>query len=331
MVHLQRLAGNRAVTGLLARDGVAVQRLDDGSPKPVALSDTDRAALDQRRQELGAALQSPDPAENKLFVVWRDNAKKAWAKAAPEAEAPSDQELFETWSKIATAFSRPGGLIDKAMAAERGAGHKQGGGLSAGSFSSWDDTRIIMGRPEFQTVLKDAEVVAESFAGHFVKDLQKLRTKSGATAAFWSGDGASEAAAENCDVALEKSSLARSFDWNPISSWSGGTEAILWASLSNRYAEEIARMWDDFHIHGFIGPGVRDLTVFDNIESKALIKVLGNKHGPDALQRITWHGVKLKAKQRRPDFDTTDGQMKGSFIKGKKKFVELAVMGMREQ
>jgi hypothetical protein len=151
----------------------------------------------------------------------------------------------------------------------------------------------------------------------------------GAKVAFWSGDGASEAAKDNCEVALEKSSLARSFDWNPISSWSGGTEAILWASLSNRYAAEVAHQWDKFEVHGFIGPGVRDLTVFDRIESKALLKVLGEEHGSEALKRITWHGVRTKA--RKPDYSVTDGQMKGCFIKGKKTFVENAVMGIREK
>ena len=184
-----------------------------------------------------------------------------------------------------------------------------------------------MGTPEFQAVLDDAAVVADSFADHFVDDLKGL--PKGAKVAFWSGDGASEAAKDNCDVALEKSSLARSFDWNPISSWSGGTEAILWASLSNRYAAEVANQWDKFDVHGFIGPGVRDLTVFDRIESKALLKVLGEQHGSEALKKITWHGVKTK--NRRPDYTASDGQMKGCFIKGKKPFVENAVMGIREK
>ena len=294
-----------------------------------ALGEGDAAALKARKKEMADALESPDASTNKLFVEWRDKAKAAWKKAAPDKEPPTDEQLFATWSKIAAAFSKEGGLIDKSMAAERGAAHKQGGGLSAGSFSSWDEARIVMGTPEFQSVLDDAHVVADSFADHFVDELTGL--PKGAKVAFWSGDGASEAARDNCDVALEKSSLARSFDWNPISSWAGGTEAVLWASLSNRYADEVARQWDKFEVHGFIGPGVRDFTVFDRIESKAVLKVLGEEHGSEALKKITWHGIKNKPKTRNPDYSVTDGQMKGCFIKGKKKFVENAVMGMREK
>jgi hypothetical protein len=282
--------------------------------------------MDTRKQELARALQTPDPAANAAFVKWRDKAKEAWAKAAPDAAPPTDEDLFATWSKIAGAFSKEGGLIDKAMVSERGSAHTQSGAFSAGSFASWDQTRIVMGTREFQTVLDDASVVADGFADHFVKDLNGL--PNGAKVAFWSGEGAAETAQHNCDVALEKSALARSFDWNPISSWAGGTEAILWASLSNRYAAEVAHQWDKFEVHGFIGPGVRDLTVFDRIESKAILNVLGEEHGSEALKRIKWHGVKLKDKK--PDYDVKSGKMKGCFVTGTKKFVENAVMGIRE-
>ncbi|MGH8974041.1 MAG: DUF4157 domain-containing protein [Acidimicrobiia bacterium] len=284
-------------------------------------------AMDDKKKELAAALQAPDPKANAAFVKWRDKAKEAWREAAPDAEPPSDEQLCSTWSKIATAFSKEGGLIDKSMVSGRGAAHGQGGAFSAGSFSSWDQTRIVMGTPEFQTVLDDAAVVADSFADHFVEDLKGL--PKGAKVGFWSGEGASEAAKDNCDVALEKSALARSFDWNPIAGWAGGTEAILWASLSNRYAAEVAHQWDKFDVHGFIGPGVRDLTVFDRIESQAILKVLGEEHGSEALKRIKWHGVKVK--DRKPDYTVTDGQMKGCFVRGRKTFVENAVMGLREK
>lgn len=336
LLELQRIAGNHAVSSLVAHlhqreSGVTarVQReppVTPRTPSPAVRAE-DVAAMDARKQDLLAALQSPDASSNRLFVEWRDKARTAWSKAAPDAAPPSDEQLFSTWSRIATAFARSGGLIDQAMAAERGSAHKQSGAFSAGSFSSWDETRIVMGTPEFQAILSDAEVVADSFADHFVGDLRGLA--KGAKVAFWSGDGASEAARDNCDVALEKSALARSFDWNPIAGWAGGTEAVLWASLSNRYAAEVARQWDKFVVHGFIGPGVRDLTVFDRIESRALLKALGEEHGSKALAQITWHGVRTR--NRKPDYSVNDGQMKGCFIKGKKGFVENAVMGIREK
>ncbi len=296
--------------------------------------------LKARKQALAAALQAPD---NELFAKWRDKAKEKWSKAAPDAEPPSDNELLSAWKAIATGFSKEGGGIDRAMAAERGKAHGRGGAFSAtpsaavaapmgrigqiaGSFSSWDDTRIVMGTPEFQTVLDDAGEMADCFAGHFVKDLEGL--PKDAKVAFWSGAGAAKAAQDNCEVALEKSALARSFDDNPISSWKGGTEVVLWAALSNRYATEVARQWDKFKVHGFIGPGVRDLTIFDRIESKAIVKVLGEEHWSKALKQITWHGVKVK--DREPDYTVTDGEMKGCFVKGTKTHVERAVMGLRD-
>ena len=65
------------------------------------------------------------------------------------------------------------------------------------------------------------------------------------------------------------------------------------------------------------------------VEADVAVAVLGEQHGSEALKRITWHGVRTKA--RRPDYSVTDGQMKGCFIKGKKAFVENAVMGIREK
>jgi hypothetical protein len=320
LFELQRAAGNQAVAAM-------VQRQPPGATAAPAVKAEDVAAMSARKQQLLEALRIPDPSTNPLFVEWRDKAKAAWSKAAPEAAPPSEEQLFSTWSTIAKTFAKEGGLIDKALAAQRGTAHKQGGALSAGSFSSWDETRIVMGTPEFHGILNDAQVVADSFADHFVDDLKGL--PKGAQVAFWSGDGASEAARDNCEVALEKSALARSFDWNPIAGWAAGTEAVLWASLSDRYAAEVAQQWDKFEVHGFIGPGVRDLTVFDRIESRALLKALGEERGSKALQQITWHG--LRTKNRKPDYSVSDGQMKGCFIKGKKGFVENAVMGIREQ
>lgn len=290
---------------------------------PVKKSSDD--IIKETKGALLAALQSGDAQNNPLYLKWLTVAKGKWTDAGAKT-LPSDDEFFSAWQSAATLLAKAGGALDQVAAVETVALTEQGSGLAGGAFWSSNSVRYAMGSAGYKQILEQTRDMANTFAPHFVDELKALR--KGAKVAFWSGGGADSAARKNCDVALEKSTLARAFDWNTVSTWEKGSEVMVWAALSDRYATEIAKQWSPgrFEFHGFMAPGADVATIFNEIESKAVTKILGDD-AASVLQGMRWHGVKKDG--RNVDWESTSEGMEGCFISGTKKFVEYAVQGMR--
>lgn len=148
-----------------------------------------------------------------------------------------------------------------------------------------------------EELLKRAMEGMSVYISHAASNLDKVAkavlANGGSTWAFWSGEGAKDAALKEAGngVVLEGS----------IGSWyesvwkfehlTGVNDMLLWNSMSELYARKAAEYYEKFKFIGFIGPGgSADTTVFVNIERPTLIQVL-NVQKRVGVPPIDWYVV----------------------------------------
>jgi hypothetical protein len=130
-------------------------------------------------------------------------------------------------------------------------------------------------------------------AANLDKVAQAVLSNGGSTWAFWSGEGAKDAALKEAagGVVLE-GSIGSWYEkvWK-FESLTGVNDMLLWNSMSELYARKAAEYYEKFKFVGFIGPGgSADTTVFVNIERPTLIQVL-NVQKQVPVPPIEWYVV----------------------------------------
>jgi hypothetical protein len=153
------------------------------------------------------------------------------------------------------------------------------------------------GRMIREELLKRAMQGMQVYIQHAAANLDKVAAaviKSGGKSwAFWSGEGAKDAALKEAGsgVVLEGSIGAWYEGIWKFEHLTGVNDMLLWNSMSELYAAKAAEYYQQFKFIGFIGPGgSADTTVFVNIERPTLIQVL-NVQKQVAVPPIEWYVV----------------------------------------
>jgi hypothetical protein len=128
--------------------------------------------------------------------------------------------------------------------------------------------RTDMGAKAYQDLLP-------AFDGLTAKltELLAVQGQKAKTWAFWSTSCARAAGEANCEMSLETSAIGWVFDnMNLTGDW----DMQLWGALSKAYALAAVSKIEGRSYHGFVGPGVGNMTIYNKVEEPAVKTATAN-------------------------------------------------------
>jgi hypothetical protein len=161
--------------------------------------------------------------------------------------------------------------------------------------------------------MKDLGVFTKHAETYLKRVVEKVRASGGDSWTFWSGWGAKDAALrENKKGVVLEGSIGKWFDEAyDFKALTGGVQSILlWATVSELYAQTAARYYKEFTFKGYVGPTAsRDQSVFNKIEQPTLIEIFKTKKQVGAPP-VAWYvvngQVKLSADGAKYEWDSTE-------------------------
>lgn len=122
--------------------------------------------------------------------------------------------------------------------------------------------RTDMGEKAYKDLLPAFKAVTDKLS-----ELLSEHGKSASTWAFWSTSCARAAGETHCEMSLETGAIGWLFDnMNLTGDW----DMQLWGALSEAYAKAAVSDIKGRTYHGFVGPGVGDLTIYSKVEEPAI-------------------------------------------------------------
>lgn len=170
--------------------------------------------------------------------------------------------------------------------------------------------RVDMTSELFQSLVPEFDILASRLT-----EIAQVQAMQAETWGFWSGSGAGECARSFCDISLEGGAVGWLFDGI---NFTGDWDMQLWAALSRAYANLAVNSLSAKEIHGFVGPNVGAMTVFDAIEAPAI--QAGNETRLVPLT-VTFHAVAVDPSEKL--ITSVDDLKKADPIKG----AELNLLG----
>lgn len=176
-----------------------------------------------------------------------------------------------------------------------------------------DKTGKIIREKALEQGMLDLGVFTKHAETYLTKVVEKVRASGGDSWTFWSGWGAKDAALrENKKGVVLEGSIGKWFEEvYDFKALTGGVQSILlWAGMSELYAQTAARYYNAFTFKGYVGPtATRDQSVFNKIEQPTFIEIFKAKKQvkpPD----VTWHvvngQVKLSTDGAKYEWDSTE-------------------------
>jgi hypothetical protein len=176
-----------------------------------------------------------------------------------------------------------------------------------------DKTGKIIREKALEQGMQDLGVFTKHAETYLTKVVEKVRASGGDSWTFWSGWGAQQAALrENKKGVVLEGSIGKWFEETfDFPGLTGGVQSILlWAGMSELYAQTAARYYNAFKFKGYVGPtATRDQSVFNKIEQPTFIEIFKAKKRVNPPE-VAWHvvngEVKLNAAGTKYEWDSTE-------------------------